>query len=74
MKKKKNHPERASHLSKVDLQRINTWLSSLSEKEMSQFDALSKVQLAQVLLEAYLSKKSGSSSLSKKKSLRKRSR
>lgn len=56
------------------IQDIRKWIDQLSEEEMSQFEALSRVQLTQVLLEAYLTRKSKQSTIKGKKGNKKRSR
>lgn len=57
-----------------EIQDIRKWIDQLSEEEMSQFEALSRVQLAQVLLEAYLARKIKQSKAKGRKRNKKRSR
>ena len=61
-------------VTRKEIQNIRKWIDQLSEEKMSQFEALSRVQLAQVLLEAYLTRKSKQSTIKGKKRNKKRSR
>jgi hypothetical protein len=53
---------------------IAQWINTLSKQEMERLEALLRVQLAQVLLEAYLTTKGDRPTTKQKKSTRKRSR
>lgn len=60
-------------VTRKEIQDIRKWIDQLSEEEMSHIEALSRVQLAQVLLEEYLARKSKQSTIKGKKRNKKRS-
>lgn len=63
----------SNRVTQKKIQDIRKWIDLLSKEEMSQLEALSRVQLAQVLLQAYLARKSKQSKTKGMKRNKKRS-
>lgn len=74
MKKRKNSQKKLVRTAKDEMEYVSKCINQLTREEMSQFEAVSRIQLAQVLLDAYLSRKSNGSRGKVNRSSKKRSR
>jgi hypothetical protein len=57
MKPKKNSRSKIRNLNNNEIEYITKWIDHLTKEELAQFEALSRVKLAEVLLEAYVRSK-----------------
>ncbi len=57
MKSRKNSRTKIPNLNNNEIEDITKWIDHLTKKELAQFEALSRVKLAEVLLEAYVRSK-----------------